>query len=476
MARCGCTPKCNCVMQSGQCTKVNLVVTGGGCGDSNNSFTVDVVADEQTIFCGANGLEARITHVDTNTVNLDGLGTAGSPLQADVILTPDANVPNPNNINPNPGNLIKEGAPGIYVSCEDVQDCVGAAIEVVTAGCLDYDDANNTISVLICAEPNGIECVAAGDPNCPAGGLSVTPSTDPNNSLTFGTDGRLFAPAAAIIPGECMTFTGTGTQADPFVISPLIAPELNGVECVPGQGLLVTPSADANNGLVFGGDTRLWINRCPLVLGGSQVLTGNTGPCFELVGGDCNVPMVATLRISDDICQGLQCRADGLYVQADQTNLPPAVSITRVIGARGPFNGTTPAGTFVVDDGPQCVTITNPSPCRDMDVSGRLSGFAEVGRNTGEMRAQFKVNEAGNTGTPTLPGPPWFTVSQVGQANPTPPSRQTGNVLWQGTKFPLGPGGSRTMCAAVTHTVAAATNGRIFNAQYIFEIIGTWSL
>lgn len=473
MARCGCTPKCSCVFEAGECIEVEITPVGGagGCISPELTYSFNVETDDQTVFCGAGGLNAVLNHVDTNTVDLSGTGTLADPLTADVILTPDANVPDTSGSGA--GNLIKEGAPGIYVSCEDVQDCVGAAIDAVTTDCLEYDDATNTISILICGEPNGLECVPAGDPDCPTGGLAVFPSSDANNSLTFGTDDRLFAPAAALLPGDCMTFTGTGTQADPFVITPLIAPELNGVECVPGQGLLVTPSADANNGLTFGGDTRLFINRCPFVNGGSQVLVGNAGPCFEFVGGtDCITPMVATLRLSDDICQGLECRADGLFVLVDQAELPAAVELITNIGPLGPFNGQLGnPGTQV--EGPVCIQITNPSTCRNMITTGTAGGFIEAGRTSGAFRVAIDISGSGN------PLGPFFAVSQWGAHNPNPANRYNTNIVWSGDEVSIAPGTSRAICSRVLVSNAGdaaqpTNNGRIFNLQRVLRLIATW--
>lgn len=474
MARCGCVEKCNCILENGVCTEVAVTITSGGCGSGTLSYAIDVTPDGQTVFCGPGGLNAVLNTIDTNTVDLSGIGTAGNPLQADVILTPNANVPDPDALGT--GNLI-DSLPGpgggIYVSCEDVQDCVGAAIgQINAADCLNYDDATNTIQVLICAEPNGIECVPVGDPDCPTGGLSVIPSADASNSLEFGTDDRLFAAASAIAPGDCMTFTGAGTQADPFVVSPQIAAEQNGIECVPGQGLLVAPSAQAGNGLVFGGDQRLFIDRCPFVNAGSQVLVGNTGPCFELVGGtDCVTPMVATLRLSDDICQGLECRADGLFVEVDQTELPPIAEFSSVFGPFGPFNGNINPDLTVF--GPFCITMTNPSPCRNMVVSGRLTGFAEVGRTAGAFRTIFDVSESGN------PAGPYFNISQMGAHNPNPASRITSNATWTGNDFTIGPGASKTECfRLVVRTQDPGqplNNARIFAGQVIFQLEGRWS-
>src|SRR5689334_19266572 len=128
MARCGCTPKCSCVFESGSCAEVEITfASGGDCGPPTPSYAVNVKTDNQTVFCGAGGLNSAITHEDTNTVTIQGTGTAGSPLEAHVIRTPDANVPEDLGF----GNLIKElpgAGGGIYVSCEDIQDCVGSAI------------------------------------------------------------------------------------------------------------------------------------------------------------------------------------------------------------------------------------------------------------------------------------------------------------------------------------------------------------
>lgn len=475
MARCGCVEKCSCVFKEGVCAEVEIQVTSdGGCISPTFSYGVNVQTDNQTVFCGPGGLNAVLTSQDTNTVDLSGTGTAASPLEAHVIRTPDANVPDPEALGT--GNLIKElpgAGGGIYVSCEDIQDCVGAAIDVNTADCLEYNDATNTIGILICAEPNGIECAPAGSPGCPTGGLLVSPSADVDNSLVFGTDGRLYAAAAAIAPGDCMVFTGAGTQADPFVMSPQIASEPNGIECVPGTGLLVTPSTDAGNRLTFGVDQRLFVNNCPIVNGGDQLLFGNVGPCFEFQGGDCGVPIVATLRISDDVCQGIQCRPDGLYVNVNDADAPPNPQITVNFGAFGPFNGNIPADTvFIVP--PTCITITNNSNCRFMLSNGTLSGFADTGRDAGAFRLAFDIDANGDT------LPPWFAVSQFGQANPMPASRQTANAIWSGDEIgvPAG-GGTRSLCVRVqfnaTDPGAPVVNGRVFSGQFTLSLVGRYN-
>lgn len=465
MARCGCTTECTCRLENGSCT------TYSGTGTPADPFKIDIIVDGDTINCGPSGLEATLRTIDTNTVDLEGDGTVATPLEAHVIRTLDGNVPDPDAIGT--GNLIKEIAGpggGIYVSCEDVQDCIGTAItSILVSDCLDYDDATNTINVLICAEPNGVECAPSGDPDCPTGGLLVKPSSDTGDGLVFGTDNRLFFASPAIQAGDCLTITGTGTNADPFVIFPQVAPEPNGLECVPGQGLLVFPSSDANNGLTFGPDQRLYVDSCPFLIGASQLLFGPaSGPCFEIQGNGCTTPLRATLRISSFPCNGLECRADGLYVNVDTSATPaPVVRTDNTPGfpGLGPFNGT---NALLVVDGPVCINITNPSTCRAMITTVNLTGFTDVGRQSGSMSAQFEISDNA--------GGPWQTVHRNAQAAPTPPSRHTLNASFQGNDVLIPPGGSRQVCVRTTVSFAGANTGRLFFSERTISLVGTWAV
>jgi hypothetical protein len=241
---------------------------------------------------------------------------------------------------------------------------------------------------------------------------------------------------------------------------------LNGLECLPGQGLAVIPSGDANNGLIFGTDQRLYINRCPFLVGAGQLLTGQAGPCFEVQGDGCNTPLTAILRISDDPCNGIVCNADGLFVEADTTAIPDRVeSTTNTPGfpGLGPFNGT---GNQVAD-GPQCINITNPSPCRNLTTTAQLLGFTDVGRQNGAMAANFEVADN--------PGGPWTVVARNGQAEPTPPSRHTQNTSFSGFEVTIPPGGNRQVCTRTTVDFQAVQTGRLFFSERTIRLSGRWA-
>src|SRR5690242_2037369 len=124
MARCGCNAKCYCVLKGVDCMKVV------GLGTPISPYIASVKVDNVTLFCENNKLTRKIVTQDTNTVDIEGNGSLSTPLEMHVIRTPDANVPDPDALGfP---NLVKERPNivgpdfGIYVSCEDVQDCVGA--------------------------------------------------------------------------------------------------------------------------------------------------------------------------------------------------------------------------------------------------------------------------------------------------------------------------------------------------------------
>lgn len=468
MAKCGCNPSCSCKIIDGECLDVT------GIGTPTNPYRFDVEVDGETVNCGANGLNRTLFFEDTNTVDISGAGTADSPLQMDVILTPDANVPDPDALGV--GNLIGSlpavGTGGIYVSCEDVQDCVGAALSQMLAGddCLVYDDVANAIILQVCGELNGLECAPPGDPNCPTGGLLVFPSSDPNNSLIFGTDNRLFTNPFTVTAGPCLEpITQAGTPADPYIIDPQVAPELNGLECIPGVGLAVIPSSDPNNALTFGTDNRLFADICFNVLP-SQIRIGENGPCFEATGNGCDVPYTIITRLSDDPCQGICCRADGLFAFANLTPLPAPVSAANENWQTGTFNGTF-NDTVVM--APRCVNLANPSQCKTMFVNVVMGGTVDIQKTAGNFVVQYQTSLTGAGG-------PWTSAVTAAALDPDPPTPQpTRGKYSLNALLPqvveLNPGGNQQVCFRIVLDGFFLVNGIINNSDRTASINADWS-
>ena len=157
---CGCASgTCNCVVQGG------TGVTVAGAGTPGNPYVISA---------GAAGLQAN----DTNSVDhtLTGTGTQADPwiLVSDVKRDPEA------------GNILTIGPNGLDVSCEAVQDCVGAGFN----DGLSYDDANNQ--------------------------FNARPSTDPGNTTIISpNDGGIFTPSSPVTLGCGLEFGAFGEiQAD----------------------------------------------------------------------------------------------------------------------------------------------------------------------------------------------------------------------------------------------------------------------
>jgi hypothetical protein len=171
--------------------------------DAANAFRARLSTDagNNAAFGSDGGLyvptgSASVTVADSPTVDLSGDGTGGNPITATVIRDPAA------------GNLLVTGPAGVAVSCEAVQDCVGAAF---TDG-LQYDDAANAFRARV-------------DPA-------------PGNTLTQGPNGLFVAPAAAgvaVSDTPCIDLAGDGTGATPLSATPIL-------DSGPGQLLACTPT------------------------------------------------------------------------------------------------------------------------------------------------------------------------------------------------------------------------------------------
>lgn len=400
MARCGCDPRCSCIVQvvDGDCVDFSISGSGNGA-DDPYVITGEILVDGDTVVCGPNGLQASINTLDTDSVDLEGDGSAADPLTAEVILTPDntgalAGTPNGGE------NLINDLGPGLYVSCEDVQDCVGAAVEIAAGDCLIYDDDANTISVQIAPEPNGVECTVNG--------LLVSPSADANNGLVFGTDDRLFVIATVpfeVLDTPCinLTVTGTGNIGDPQVLSavPTIDPNAcNTLICGPA-GLRATRT-DFTAQLIQPGPA-----------------PGAGSPCFAIQETPgCPEQQLLTLALSDDPCQALECRADGLFV-------PQARGESCISNGRGA--GSSPAVPGgALNAGQQLCWVSNAinicnSGCCDVGGMLQIDFFGLSGRvRNGSIITQQVFNNINGGGF--QPADPFNertidTFQQTGNAN-----------------------------------------------------------
>lgn len=175
MGRCGCTNNaCACSVIAG----TGATVTGTGS-----------VSDPYVISSGG----GVFTVADTATVDhtLTGAGTVGNPYVLSSAVK----------ISPAVGNLVTADANGLLLTCEAVQDCVGAAL----GNGLIYDDAGNAIRARL--------------------------STDGGNGMTFGSDGGLYSSgggggggltSVSTTDNTCLDFSGNGTPGTPLTAAPVI--------------------------------------------------------------------------------------------------------------------------------------------------------------------------------------------------------------------------------------------------------------
>ena len=159
--------------------------------------------------CTPQGLFAPATQIDVlNTscieLNISGAGTDASPY------TLSSNLVISNALD----NLISCTPSGLEITCEEVQDCVGAGF---TAGLM-YDDTTHTFKAHF--------------------------SGDTKNIISLGSDGGLFVPSVHVegVSSSCISvdISGCGTPAEPIIVDvdAIISPdECNTLSCT-SEGLL----------------------------------------------------------------------------------------------------------------------------------------------------------------------------------------------------------------------------------------------
>ncbi|AIV35630.1 hypothetical protein [Streptomyces sp. CCM_MD2014] len=309
---------------------------------------------------GAPALEAGDT--DTVDTTVTGAGVPGDPfvVSADVKLDPTP---------PQGGtNLIGSGAEGLFLECADVRGCF-------TAG-------------------DGI----AYDPD--TGEIAARVSEDAGNQTVIGTDGGIYTPASggsstSLAAGDSdtvdTTVAGSGTEADPFVVSSTVildpTPPQGGtnligsgteglfLECADVRGcftagdgiaydettgeIAARPSTDAGNGVSFGTDGGLYAPAASTALQAGDTNTVDTTITGTGEAGDPYV--VAADVIVAPEPNGLEATDDGLLVapSADAGNqltmgtdgrlfVPPDEPLEIGCGLQGDGTAAAPLAAFPI--------------------------------------------------------------------------------------------------------------------------------
>lgn len=295
MGRCGCNNTCACSVVAG----TGATVTGTGS-----------AADPYVISAGSSGFQA----LDSATVDhtLTGAGTAGNPysLTSAVKLSPAA------------GQLLIADANGLLITCEAVQDCVGAAL----GNGLTYDDALNRITARL--------------------------SADAGNAMSIGGDGGLYSAGGGGGGGltqvttadtSCIDLSGNGTAGTPLSAAPILDAAAGNLLTCTGTGLRAAVSVGC-------GLTGTGAAGSPLTAdtSGTWPLTDRTGMAFPC-------PEANTLSET-------YCAPDGIRTRPESTSL-----LDRIQGSESP--GTT-LNAGQSRDFLSTQSITNLSTCRQMHMLG----------------------------------------------------------------------------------------------------------
>jgi len=176
------------------------------------------------------------------------------------------------NVNIDPTGLVSTTGAGINVACDDVQDCVFG----ISNNFWTYSDVGNTVF--------------------------FAPSTDVGNQITVGTDNKPYVPGLVLIADDTacidLTLIGDTLTAD-IIISPNAD---NAITCI-GNGLFAITAPDVT------------------------ITDGTPNSCIQIVVSEPtpdNWEIGATPIISPDSPNALECRANGLFVDATA----PAASFT----------------------------------------------------------------------------------------------------------------------------------------------------
>ncbi|MGW6459781.1 hypothetical protein ACWF94_28285, partial [Streptomyces sp. NPDC055078] len=428
MAACCGFPRCSCSVIAGP----GVTVDGNGSAAAPYTISADPVPT---------ALQAGDTATVDNTVT--GTGAVGDPygITSDVILDPAP---------PSGGtNLLKSGPDGLYVECADVRTCFTAGDGIA------YDPATGEIAAQLSTDagntasfgtdgglfvppgagtalqggdtPTASNTVtgtgAAGDsyvvstdvvldPAPPGGGANLLEAgpdglyvecADVRSCFTAGagitydaSTGTISAVGTGLTVADTetvdLTLTGTGAAGDPYSVEAdvIVAPEDNGIEITPA-GLLVAPSADPGNRLVFGADDRLFVP--PTEVGCGLQGDGSAGAPIEAfpIAGDrtwdadwtCDAAANSTLRCDPS--------TGALWTPPEHTSAAVTIQQNHPLGT--PTVPVT-SGFILVDStawAEGSYTADSLSACRGITLSTRFTGHVEL---TWPANAQFELGYA----------------------------------------------------------------------------------
>ncbi|MFC8332710.1 hypothetical protein, partial [Streptomyces olivaceus] len=320
-------------------------------------------------------------------------------------------------------NLIGTGPDGLFLECEQVRGCLSAGDGIA------YDPAT--------------------------GEIAARPSTDAGNALSFGTDGGLLVPAGggeptALQAGDTdtvdATLTGTGTAADPFVVSAdvIVAPAPNGLEATE-DGLLVAPSEDDGNSLTLGDDGRLFVPPAPPPeVGCGLEGDGTTATPLAVVPAAGQAPWADSWACDAPTHSTLKCDPDaGLWTPPEHYSAAESLYVEHFVG--GWADPITPgAGWAIVDAGAnwQFNFVANfvGNDCRPWTYDACASGVWDINYTSD---AVFELGYAFSwNGDPAEVRPLWGLLTADGTAR-----RVRGNGTFHEFGYNLDPNTPYTLVA-----------------------------
>ncbi|MFF0092671.1 hypothetical protein ACFYSF_22295 [Streptomyces canus] len=322
---------------------------------SADAGNTTVIGGDGGLYTPATSTAVQATDTPSVDVTVSGTGTAGDPYDVSAAVRLDPTPPSGG------ANLIEEGPDGLYVECSDVRTCFSAGDGAA------YDPATGEISARI--------------------------SADAGNAVVFGTDGGLYAPTgggggstvvqAGDTPTANNTVTGTGSAADPYIVSTDVIVD-------------PAPPAGGTNLLQSGPD-------------GLYVECADVRTCFSAGDGAAYDPATGEIsaRVSADAGNTTVIGTDGgLYTPAGTTALEAAdtptvdVTVTGTGSAADPYqvaaavilDPTPPGGgTNLIEEGPDGLYVE----CADVRTCFSAGDGAAYTAGTGEIEARLSA-DAGN--------------------------------------------------------------------------------